>query len=153
MYRGLALGVLALHTWQIKVSPHQILLAARERLYIPHNTILFRYIFTIAIRGLKLGAVSVRRHGHNDFHIVGRAPLLELTLGLDHVFDARMTVSFDHGLDPEQRLHLGIQPVRHELKVAIGRYERDRAIVLESRQAHTLMKLDVLELHCLVLST
>lgn len=42
---------------------------------------------------------------------------------------------------------MGIQPVGHELKFSIGRYEGDGAIILKARQTNTLVKLDVLQLY------
>ena len=39
----------------------------------------------------------------------------------------------------------------HEVKVAIRWDERDSPVVLKSRQPHTLVKLDVLQIHRLVL--
>ena len=39
----------------------------------------------------------------------------------------------------------------HEVEGAVGRDERDGAVVLKARQAHALVELDVLHLHALVL--
>lgn len=126
------------------MSSHEELFGARERLDRPHDGRLLRHVLTIAGRCFKLGTVHIGRHWYDDLDVVRRAPLLELTLRFHHVFDARVRVALDDRLDPEQRLHLRVQAIRHELEVAIGRYERDRAIVLETRQTHALMKLHVL---------
>jgi hypothetical protein len=37
------------------------------------------------------------------------------------------------------------QAVRHEVKRAVGRYKRDRAVVVKAREPHALVELDVLE--------
>lgn len=47
--------------------------------------------------------------------------------------------------------HCRVEAVGHELALAVGWDERDGAVVLEARQADTLMKLHVLQLHCLAL--
>ena len=47
--------------------------------------------------------------------------------------------------------HRGVEPIRHELALAVRWYERDGAVVLEARQTDTLMELHVLQLHCLTL--
>ena len=41
----------------------------------------------------------------------------------------------------------------HEVEIAIGGNEGDGAVVLEARQPHALMELDVFHLHALVLAT
>lgn len=48
---------------------------------------------------------------------------------------------------PDQWLDLCIQTIAHQLKFAVGWNEADGAIILKSRQAHTLMELDVFHLH------
>lgn len=42
---------------------------------------------------------------------------------------------------------LCIESIRHELELSVRRNERDSAVVLEAIQAHTLMELDILQLH------
>lgn len=49
--------------------------------------------------------------------------------------------------DPDQWLHLRIQPVAHKLKLAVRRDEADGAIILESAQPDTLVEFHVLHLH------
>ena len=50
------------------------------------------------------------------------------------------------GLGPDERPDGRRDAVGHELEVAVGRDERDRAVALELGQPHALMELDVLEL-------
>ena len=50
------------------------------------------------------------------------------------------------GLCPDERPHGRGDAVRHELELAVGRDEADRPVVLEARQAHALVELDVLHL-------
>ena len=57
---------------------------------------------------------------------------------LDHVFDARVGVTFDERLDPDQRLDVGGETVRHQLKLAVGRNKRNGTIALKRRQFDTL---------------
>lgn len=47
---------------------------------------------------------------------------------------------------PYQRFHLRVQPVAHQLELAVGRDEADGPVVLEPRQPHALMELDVFHL-------
>ncbi len=49
-------------------------------------------------------------------------------------------------LHPYQRLYLGVEPIAHELELAIGWDEADRSIVLEPWQPHALMEFHVLHL-------
>ncbi|KFY90763.1 hypothetical protein V498_05845 [Pseudogymnoascus sp. VKM F-4517 (FW-2822)] len=94
----------------------------------------------------KARAISVIRHRHYDFDVIRRAAALELRLGLEEVLDARAAVVLDHALDPNQRLDLRVEPVRHELELAVGRDEGDGAVVLEAREPHALVELDVFHL-------
>lgn len=50
-------------------------------------------------------------------------------------------------LHPYQRLDLRVQAVAHELEFAVWRNETDRPVILEPRQSHTLVELDVLHLY------
>lgn len=43
--------------------------------------------------------------------------------------------------------HVRVEAVGHQLELSVRGNEGDGAIVLESRQAHTLMKLHILQLH------
>lgn len=52
-------------------------------------------------------------------------------------------MTLDHGLCPNQRLDLSIQAVAHQLEFTVWGNERDRAVVFEARETHTLVKLDV----------
>ena len=149
--RRLALGLFTLNAWQIKVSSHEKLFATRKRFDGPDDAVFLRHVFTEACGRLELGSVSVRRNRNYDLHVVGCAPLLELALGFDHVFHARVTELLNERFDPEERFHLGVESVRHELEVSVRRNERNSSVVLEPRQPNALVKLDVLELDCLVL--
>ena len=50
----------------------------------------------------------------------------------------------DITLHPNQRLHLRVQPIAHQLKLPIRWYKANRPIVLEPRKSYTLVELDVL---------
>lgn len=65
---------------------------------------------------------------------------------LDDILDTTPRVLLDERLGPDQRLDLGVEAVAHELELAVGRDERDGAVVLEARQANALMELNVLHL-------
>ena len=69
---------------------------------------------------------------------------------LDHVLNAG-TVGLNHRLNPNERLDLGVQAVRHELEVTIGGDEGNGAVSVEARQADTLVELDVFHLNSLSL--
>ena len=64
-----------------------------------------------------------------------------------------MGVALNDRLHPDQWLDVCVEPIRHELKLAVGRNERDRPVVVEPRQTHTLVELDVLQLDGLGLTT
>lgn len=53
---------------------------------------------------------------------------------------------FNHALHPDQRLHLCVQSVAHELEFAVRRDETDCAVILEARKSDTLVELHVLHL-------
>lgn len=136
--------IFTLNTGQVKVGPHQILLTARECLDVPDHTVLLGHIFTVASGCFELGTIRIWRHWYPNFHIVGSAALLELTLRLDHEFDSRVCELLNNWFDPEQRLHLGVQAVGHELEVTVWRNEGNRAVVLKTRQSDALMEFDIL---------
>jgi hypothetical protein len=46
-------------------------------------------------------------------------------------------MALDDRLDPNQRLHVRVEAVRHQLKLAIGRDERDGPVVLEPAMSTT----------------
>ena len=95
------------------------------------------------------GAIGVVGDGDDDLDIVGRAAAFELRFGLEEILDARAAVILDHALNPDQWLDLGVEPVRHELELAVGRDEGDGAVVFEAREAHALVEFDVFHLDCL----
>jgi len=72
---------------------------------------------------------------------------------LDHVLDPAVCVSLNHRLDPDQRLDVRVESVRHQLKLSIRRNERDGPVVVKPRQTDTLVKLDVFQLNGLALSS
>lgn len=91
----------------------------------------------------ELGRISIIGYGNEDLDIVRGRSALELRLDLDHEFDARAFVTLDHGFCPNQWLDLSIQAVAHQLKFTVRRNERDCAVVLEARETHALVELDV----------
>ena len=50
-------------------------------------------------------------------------------------------------LNPDQWLHLCVQPVAHELEFTIWRDEADCAVILKSRKTDALVELDILHFH------
>eukprot|EP00053_Salpingoeca_punica_P017751 m.171606 g.171606 ORF g.171606 m.171606 type:complete len:404 (-) comp17279_c0_seq1:208-1419(-) len=150
--RRLLLGLLAGNAGQVEVSAHEHLPTARELLDGPHDSGELGRIADCADGCLELWRVGVAGHGDDNLHVVGGGPPLELALGLDEVLDAAVRVPLNDRLDPDQRLDLGAEAVGHELKLAVGRDEGDGAVLLEARQAHALVELDVLELNGLALA-
>ena len=51
------------------------------------------------------------------------------------------------GLYPDEWLNLSVEPVRHQFKLPVRGDEGDGAVVLKPRETHTLVELDVLQLH------
>mmetsp|Transcript_8579 Transcript_8579/g.14814 ORF Transcript_8579/g.14814 Transcript_8579/m.14814 type:complete len:224 (-) Transcript_8579:414-1085(-) len=119
----------------------------------PHNSVYFWFVFALAHTAFEERCVGVGGHGHNDFDVVGSRALFKRRFGLDHVFDARVGVTFDERLDPDQRLDVGGETVRHQLKLAVGRNKRNGAIALKRRQFDTLMKRDVFHFNGAFLAT
>ena len=137
---------------QAKVGLHQVFFAARERLDRPDDRVSFRRILAVANSSLELGRVGIARHRDDHLDVVCRGPALELGLGLDHDLDPAMAVLLNHRLDPDEGLDVGVEPVGHQLKLAVRRDERDGPIVFEPRQPHALVELDVLQLDRLALT-
>jgi len=52
---------------------------------------------------------------------------------LDDIFDPTSRMLFNHSFRPNQRFHLSVQPITHQLELSIWWNERNRPIVLESR--------------------
>jgi len=77
----------------------------------------------------------------------------ESSADLDHVLDPAVCVSLNDGLDPDERLDVSVEPVGHELKLAVRWNERDRAVIVKPRQTNALMKLDVFKLNRLALTS
>jgi len=81
----------------------------------------------------KFGTVRIVRHGHVDLHIIRRRPSLELRLHFHHILHPRSFMTLHRRLHPNQRLHGRAQSIAHQFELTVGGYERDGAIVLESR--------------------
>ena len=65
---------------------------------------------------------------------------------LERVLHPRRRMHPHLALDPNQRLDLRVQPITHQLELPVRRDETDGPVVLEPRQPHALMELDVLHL-------
>ena len=91
----------------------------------------------------EFGGICVVGYWHPNFHIVRRTPSLELCLAFHNVLHPRSPVTLNGGFDPDERFHWCGESVRHELKLAVGRYEGYRAVVLEAGETDALVKLDI----------
>jgi len=67
---------------------------------------------------------------------------------LNEVFHPAVWVSLNVGLDPDERFHLSVQSVGHQLKLSIWWDEWDGAVVLEPRETHALVEFHILQLYC-----
>ena len=85
--------------------------AYREWFDAPNEHVLLGNITHAAHRSFKFGRIGIGRHGHHNFHVIGRRAALELRPSLDHVLDPRVGVPFDHGCDPNQRFYLKTHPL------------------------------------------
>lgn len=63
-----------------------------------------------------------------------------------------MRVWLDDSLDPNDRANLCGETIRHQLKLAIRWNEGNGSIVFESGEPHTLVELDILQVHCFPLA-
>ncbi len=138
--------VIAPDAGQTQLGAHEELLAAAELLDLPDDGALLGRVVNRADVGAEARRVGVVGDGNDNLDVVGGATALELGAGLEHVLDARPAVGLDNALDPDERLDLRVEAVRHELEFAVGRNEADGAVVLEAREAHALVELDVLHL-------
>jgi hypothetical protein len=136
-----------LQTWsyrrQPKVCPHHKVPRSSKLFDLPHKRRLIWCILHRARRRPKLWTIRIVRHRDVDFHIIGRAPPLELALDLDKVLDPAALVRLDSGLDPDEGLDGGGDPVGHQLELAVGRDEGDGAVGLEASEADTLVEFDI----------
>jgi hypothetical protein len=56
-------------------------------------------------------------------------------------------MTFHNAFHPYQWFDLRVETIAHELKLAVGRYETYRPVVLESTQSNALVKFDIFHLH------
>mmetsp|Transcript_28252 Transcript_28252/g.45933 ORF Transcript_28252/g.45933 Transcript_28252/m.45933 type:complete len:319 (-) Transcript_28252:79-1035(-) len=141
-----ALRIIPGNTRQAKVRPHQILPSSVELLDRPDHAILVRQVRHVAHARFEARTIHIGRDRNRDLHVIRHAPRLELRSRLDHVLDPRSAMGFHHGLHPDERLDVSVQPVRHEVELAVRRDERYGAIVLEPSESNALVELDVLQL-------
>ncbi len=135
-WRFIEVVVLRRDRRQAEVGAHDVLGLAGELFDAPNDAVFVRHILHFADAGFERRRVSVRRHRNDDFHVIGGTAALEVTLGFDGVLHARVRVRFDHGLNPDQRAHLRVETVHHQIELAVRRDERNRAVVLKTAQ-HT----------------
>ena len=57
---------------------------------------------------------------NDNFDVIRSRTSFELRFRFDHVFDARVSVSLGHGLDPDQRLDLKLNKTGLNHKLFIG---------------------------------
>src|SRR3569833_126005 len=141
-----AVLVVAPDAREAQLGAHEELLEAAELLDLPDDGALLGSIVHAAYVGPEARRVGVVRHGHDDFDVVGGAAALELGPGLQHVLYPAAAVGLDDALDPDQRLDLGVEAVRHQLELPVGRYEGYGAVALEAGQADALVEPHVLHL-------
>lgn len=139
--------VVAPDTGEAQLGAHEELLLAAKLLDLPDDGALLGGVVHGANVCPEARGVGVVGDGDDDLDIVGGAAALELRAGLEHVLDAGARVGLDDALDPDERLDLGVEAVRHELELAVRGDEGDCAVVFEARQAHALVELDVLHLN------
>ena len=131
------------------MGTHEVFLAATKLLNLPHHCGEFRRIRHSANRSTELGRVGVVRYRDDDLDVVSRRTALELRFDLDHELNARALVALDNGLGPDEWLDLRRETVAHQLELPVRRDERDRTVILKTREAHTLVELYVLHFDCL----
>mmetsp|Transcript_24877 Transcript_24877/g.73561 ORF Transcript_24877/g.73561 Transcript_24877/m.73561 type:complete len:342 (-) Transcript_24877:557-1582(-) len=137
---------------QIEVAAKCELPPARKALDRPHQGALLRNVHRGALAGLDLRPRRIGRQRQYDLHVVSDRPLLELAARLHQVLGPAPARLVHKALDRDKRLDVLRQTVRHEVKVAVGGDERDGAVVLEAREPHALVELDVLQLNRLLLA-
>lgn len=124
--------VVAPHAREAQLGAHKELLVAAELLDLPDDGALLGGVVDGADVGAEAGRVGVVRHGDDDLDVVSGTAALELRLGLEQVLDTRAGMRLDDALDPDERLDLGVETVRHELELAVGGDKGDGAVVLET---------------------
>mmetsp|Transcript_20563 Transcript_20563/g.44645 ORF Transcript_20563/g.44645 Transcript_20563/m.44645 type:complete len:217 (+) Transcript_20563:228-878(+) len=143
----LIIRLLSANARQAKVRPHQILSSTMELLNRPNHAILIGQIRHVPHARLETRTIDIGWHGNDNFDIVRHAPTFELRSSFDHVFNPAPAVGFDYGLDPNERLDVRVQSVRHEVELSVGGDERYGPIVLEPCEPNALMKFDILQLY------
>mmetsp|Transcript_7049 Transcript_7049/g.17211 ORF Transcript_7049/g.17211 Transcript_7049/m.17211 type:complete len:226 (-) Transcript_7049:752-1429(-) len=131
---------------QSEMGSHQVFSPSVKLLNVPNDGVLVGQVGYVSNARLESGAVDVRWDGNDNFHVVGYASRLELGSRLDHVFDARSLVRFHDGFHPDQWFYVCVEAVGHEIEFAVGGNEGNGSVVFESRQPHTLVELDILQL-------
>lgn len=128
------------------------LLVACELLDGPLEGVVLGHVDRAAGGRVEAGGLDVLGHRHVDVHVVGDALLLVVALHLYDEPDLGVRgVLHDH-VHREQRLHADVQPVAHQLELAVGRDEGHQSLVFEAAETHALVELYVVELHGLVLA-
>ena len=124
---------------------------ACELLDRPLEGVVLGHVDGTARGGVEAGTLHVFRHRHVDVHVIGNALLLVVAIHLYHEADARVGGRLDDDIDGEERLHSDVEPVAHELELAVGRDEGHQTLVLEPAQSDALVELDIVEFDGLVL--
>ena len=114
---------------------------------LPHDDVLRRHVLRLPERHLAVDVGRVERGGYAHDDVRRRELVVEARL---HGNDVRHLRRPDlvHGRDHAQReLHVRRRAVAHQLELAVGRHEADRARRVELVQPHALVERAVVELH------
>ena len=136
-------SLLVHNTREAEGGTHMELFAARELLDDPDHGRFVGNVLNDTHVGLEDRRGDIDGHGNDDLDVVRNGLLLELRAGFDHVLNLARREIFDLRAHLDQRLDLRVHTVRHELKLAIRRNERDQAFRAELVKSHALMELDI----------
>jgi len=113
---------------------------------LPYDDVLGRDVFGLADANLAVDLCRVERGGDPDHDVVGAQLGREVGFDVDSEVDPGLADLVDDGLDPEREADIGGRPVAHQLKLAVGRDERDGPVRVKLAELDALVELAVVKL-------
>lgn len=129
------------------MSSHKEFFSTWKLLDRPNHTAFIRDIFDGAHIRLKHRRIYIDWNWDDNVDVVGNAFLLELRPGFDDKFNFRFIAVFYSCFHPNKRLNMRINPISHQLKFTIRRYECYQSLALKFVQPYALMKFDILQIN------
>lgn len=135
------------HASQRRLGREHILALSGEPRNLPDDIVMFGLVLGAALAGALGGGSRVERRGdaHDD---VGREQLRAVVcLDGDAVFDLCRAEFAHNRVDFEGEVDVFRGAVAHQLELAVGGYEGDDAVCVETAQFHALVELAIFQCH------